>query len=213
MAIVWCMVPEIWSATDRIFFSFWTIFCPFTRPLWTRKSKFWKNEQHIRRYYHFTNAYHKLQSYDVWFLWYEMQQTEFLVILEHFLSFYPPDNPKNQNFEKLRKKHGDIIILHMCTINDNHMMYGSWDMKRDGQNFLSFWTVFCHFTPLPPPRPSPPNNPKNQNFEKLKKTPRDIIILYMCPINDNQMMYGSWGIERDRQIFLSFWTIFCPFTP
>ena len=42
-----------------------------------------------------------------------------------FLPFYPPNNPKNQNFEKMKKIPGDIIILHMCTINDNHMMYGS----------------------------------------------------------------------------------------
>ena len=54
-----------------------------------------------------------------------MQQTEFLVILDHFLPFYPPNNPKNQNFEKLKKRPGDIIILHMCTINDNHMIYSS----------------------------------------------------------------------------------------
>ena len=26
------------------------------------------------------------------------------------------------------------IILEMCTINENHMRYGSWDMERDGQN-------------------------------------------------------------------------------
>ena len=50
--------------------------------------------------------------------------------------------------KKFKKKSGDIIILHMCTINDNHMLYGSWDMKCGRQNFLSFWTVFCHFTPL-----------------------------------------------------------------
>ena len=36
----------------------------------------------------------------------------------------------------------------MCTINDNHMMYGSWDMEYDGQNLLSFWTICCLFTPL-----------------------------------------------------------------
>ena len=66
------------------------------------------------------------------------------VILERFLPFYPPNNPKNQNFEKKTKKFPeDIIILHRCTINDNHMMYGSWDIECDGQNFLSFWTVFC----------------------------------------------------------------------
>ena len=42
----------------------------------------------------------------------------------HFLPFDPPKNPKNQNFEN-EKTPGDIIILHLCTTNDNHMMYGS----------------------------------------------------------------------------------------
>ena len=37
--------------------------------------------------------------------------------------------------------------------------------------FLSFWTILCPFTP------SPLNNPENQNFEKMKKIPGDIIIL------------------------------------
>ena len=74
--------------------------------------------------------------------------TEFLVILDHFFPFYLPNNLKNQNFEKLKKTPGDIIILHTCRINDNHMMYSSWDMKHDEQNFLSFWTIFCLFTPL-----------------------------------------------------------------
>ena len=27
------------------------------------------------------------------------------------------------------------------------------------------------------------------------------------------MMYDSWDMEHNRQIFFSFWTIFCPFTP
>ena len=67
----------------------------------------------------------KWQSYGVWFLRYQVRRTEFFVILDHFLHFYPPNNPKNQNFEKMKKTPGDIIILHMCTINDNHMMYGS----------------------------------------------------------------------------------------
>ena len=106
--------------------------------------------------------------------------------------------------EKWKKIPGYIILLHMCTIRDNRMMYGSWDMKRDGQNFLSFWTVFLPFYP--------PNNSKNQNFEKLKKTPGDIIILHMCTTNENHMVNGSWYIKRDGQIFLSFWTIFSPFT-
>ena len=48
----------------------------------------------------------------------------------------------------MKKTSGDIINLHMYTINDNHMMCGSWDMKLYRQNFLSFWTVFCPFSPL-----------------------------------------------------------------
>ena len=36
----------------------------------------------------------------------------------------------------------------MCTINENHMMYGSIDMDHDRPNFLSFWAIFCPFTPL-----------------------------------------------------------------
>ena len=88
--------------------------------------------------------YHKWQSYDVWFLRYEVQRTEFFFILDHFLPFYPSNNLKNQNFEKLKKTSGDIIILH----NDNQMMYGSWDTECNREIFLSFWTVFCPFTPL-----------------------------------------------------------------
>ena len=89
MMVIWCMVPETWSATDFFF-----------------------------------------------------------VILDYFLPFYPPNNPENQNFEKLKKLLIDIIILHMCTINKNHVMYVSWDMKQDRQHFLSFWAIFCAFIPL-----------------------------------------------------------------
>ena len=53
--------------------------------------------------------------------------------------------PKKSKFWKNEKMHGDIIILHMCTINDNHMVYASWNIEHDRQIFL-FWTVFCPFT-------------------------------------------------------------------
>ena len=57
----------------------------------------------------------------------------------------------------MKKTPTDIIILHMCTINYNHMMYGSWDKERDRQNFFVILDYFLHFYP--------PNNPKNQSFE------------------------------------------------
>ena len=78
------------------------------------------------------------------------------------------------------------------------MIYGSWDMKREEQNFLSFWTIFCPFSLL--------------TTWKIKKTPKDII-LYMCTIVDNHMMYGSWYIKCDGQVLLSFWTFFALLPP
>ena len=76
-------------------------------------------------------------SYDVWFLEYGPWQTDFFVILGHFFSLYPTNNLKNQNFEKMIKKPEDTIILPLCTTNDNHMMYGSWDIKCDRNFFLN----------------------------------------------------------------------------
>ena len=64
----------------------------------------------------------------------------------------PTPSPKNQkkkwNFEKMIKIVGDIIILHVCTKNHNHMIYGSWDTEWGRQKFLSFWAIFCTFTTL-----------------------------------------------------------------
>ena len=110
-------------------------------------------------------------------------------------------NLENQNLKKTKKTLEDIISQ-MCTINDSHMMYVSWDIECNRQKFLTFWTVFSPFIP--------PKNQKNQNFEKMTKKPWDIIILHMC---NNHMIYGSWDIKHNGHNFLSFWTFFCPFAP
>ena len=110
-----------------------------------------------------------------------------------FFALWPSYQHEKSNFWKR-----DMIILNLCTTNDDHMMYASWDKERDSQNFSSQWTIFCPFTSL--------TTWKIIFFKKMKKMPRDIIILHMCTINDNHMMYGSWDIVRNRQNF-------CPFTP
>ena len=82
--------------------------------------------------------------------------------LDYFLPFWSPNNPENQTFEKMKKTCGAIIILH-STINENHMMYGSWDMEHDRQNCFSFWTIFCpYFTSL--------ITQKTKILKKLKNT-------------------------------------------
>ena len=113
---------------------------------------------------------------------------QFSVILGNFLPFQSPDNPENQR----KKTPQDIIILHICTVNDNHMIYGSWDMEHNRQNFLSFRSFLPFY---------PPIDPENQNFEKKKKTPEDIIILQTSTINDSHMIYGSWDMESNGQNF------------
>ena len=110
-----------------------------------------------------------------------------------FSHFGPPNNLENQNFGKMKKTPREIIILYKCTINDDHLMYDSWDKKHDRQNFLSFWTIFCPF--------------KIEILKKWKKTPGDTI-LHLCTINENHIMYDSWDVEHNRYNFLSFWAFF-----
>ena len=71
------------------------------------------------------------------------------VILHRFLPFYPSNNLKNQNFEEMKKMPWDIIILHKCTKNYDHMRYCSCNMVRDRCNCcFSVWANFCPFTHL-----------------------------------------------------------------
>ena len=99
-----------------------------------------------------------------------------------FLPFYPPNNPKNQNFEKLKKMPAIIIILHMCTI-----ITMKWCMVPEILSAIG--RFLCHFEPFFPLLPT--NNPKYQNFEKIRNKPGGIVILHMGTINYNHMMYGS----------------------
>ena len=80
-----------------------------------------KNVKNSWRYYPFTHVYNELILYDYMMYGmhgiiygdvYKAQQTKLFVILGNFLPFSPAINPENQNFEKLEKTSGDIIILH-----------------------------------------------------------------------------------------------------
>ena len=129
---------------------------------------------------------HKWKSYEAWFLRYGVWQAKFVLTLDHFFPFCFPKNPKNRNFYKMKKTARDIIILYMCIINENHMMYVFWDMKHDRR--LSFRAIFCPFTPLA--------TPKNQNFEKIFE----------------HMLYRSCDMVHNVCSFhFLFWAAFWPF--
>ena len=95
---------------------------------------------------------------------------------------------------------GDIIILHMCTKNHNHMRYGSWDTEWNRGLFCHIGQFFALF---------PPKNTENQNFEDWKKH-LEISSFYTCV--PQMKMCSSWYMEHNTHNFLSFWTSFFPFT-
>ena len=105
------------------------------------------------------------------------------------------------------KTSGDIIILNLCNKKKHdHMMYAySFVECLHRQNFLSFQTIFCFFAPL--------LTLKLKIWKKCKNPPGHIILLYMCTINQDHMIYGSWGMKFNRQIFFVILHNFLPFYP
>ena len=99
----------------------------------------------------------------------EWDRKNFLSFWTVFLLFYSSDNPKSQDFEKMKKTAGDII-LHKCTKNHDHMLHCSWDTLRDGCNYFLFWASFCPFIP--------PTTKKIKICKKWKK--RVEISFYTC---------------------------------
>ena len=83
------------------------------------------------------------------------------------------------------------------------MIYGSWDISHNKYIFLSFWGIFCPFTPL--------TTRKVKILEKWRKG-QEILSFYKCvAINDYHAMYGSWDIECDRYFVIL--DHFLPFYP
>ena len=143
---------------------------------------------------HMCTKNHNHMRYSSW----DMEMI-FFVILGYLLPFYSPNNLANQNLEKTKKASGDVISLHICTKNHDHMMYASWDMEWDRQFFVILGH-FCPFTPL--------LTPKIKIWKKYnKRLTNDITLLHTCTIYEDHMMYGSWDIRHERQIFLLFWAI------
>ena len=116
ITIIWCMVPDIQSEIDRIFCHFTPFFVllpPIDSPNNPEKSKFWKKMKKMSgdvtlSYIH---IYHKSTSYEIWFLKCKVRQTEFVVILDHFLLFYPLTTWKIKILKNW-KKHHDISLFY-----------------------------------------------------------------------------------------------------
>ena len=114
-----------------------------------------------------------------------------------FCPFTPLLTPKIKIWKKKVEEHGDIILLHMCTINTDCMIYGSWDIRHDG-----------HFLPFDHLK-----NLKNVNLAKMKKR---TTWRYYCFTNvyDKWKSYDVWFLRYGAQnIFLKFFLVMDHFLP
>ena len=148
--------------------------------------------------------YHKWKSYNIKLLRYGAPQTELLVFWAIFCPFIPLTIWKIKILKK-KNKQLEISSLYASVPQMTIIWYGSLDMEHNRHNFF---VILDHFLPFYH------NNPKNQDFEKMKKTPRDIIILHKCTKNHDHVLYCSWDLAHERcNCYFSLWAIFCPFTP
>ena len=113
MKIKWCMVPEIWSATKKFCHS--RPFFTFLPPMDPEHQNFEKLKKNAWRYFHFTNVYHKWQSYDVWFLRYGVQWTEFLSFWTVSCPFTPLTTQKIKILKNW-KKHLEISSFYTSVL-------------------------------------------------------------------------------------------------
>ena len=156
--IIWDMVPEIGSQTDRtfcyfgLFFALLPQYCP-------QKLKFGKNAKNAKRFYPFKLVYHKWRSYDVRFLRHGAWQTEFQVILGHFFLYTPLPTEKSKFWKKKKKqKNLEIPSFYTCV----PPMTIIWCMVeiRITKNII-FCNFGLYFALLPH------SDQENQNFEKI----------------------------------------------
>ena len=105
-------------------------------------------------------------------------------------------SPKSQTSGKMKKIEGDVIILHMCTKNHNHMRYSYWD--TEWQRIYHFGPFFTLFHPLLP------NNPEKQILKKWKKASGDVIIFLQQKTRSCDVCLLRYGVQQ---------TIFCHFRP
>ena len=139
------MLPQIWGAT-YIFFCNFRQYFTLLPPLLTLKIKIWKKYKKTWRYQPFTHVHHKSRSYDVWFLRYKVQRTECFVILGHFLPFDSPSNPKNQNFEKIKKL--NILSFYTSVWSYDVWFLGYWEQQTECFVIKGYFLPFYLFFPF-----------------------------------------------------------------
>ena len=113
--------------------------------------------------------YHKWQPYDIWFLRYEPSNTDFFVILGHFL---PLTSPKIKIFNKIKNKNTKRYN-HFTQVEPKIMIICYTVSEIWHVTDVTFIFHFCLFFAL-----LPPLQPKNWKIQKNENTPGDITSFY-----------------------------------
>ena len=124
----------------------WTVKNPKNQNFEKMKKKKKKKSLEIYIILHMCTKNHNHTRYSSW-------DMEWDRLFGHFGPFFctltphPPNNPENQNSEKLKKASGDVIILNLRNKKHNHMIYAYSEMKCDAHNFfviLGHFLLFYH---------------------------------------------------------------------
>ena len=137
----------------------------------------------------------------------ECDKTVFFVILDHPFTYLTTQ--KIKILKKWKLTAWDIIILHMCTINGNHICTVPEIWSVTDRIFSHFGPFFAllHSSPLQQPLTA-------WNMKKSKKWKNcleiwDIVILHKCTKNHDHMLHCSWDMTHDgHNFYFSFWAIF-----
>ena len=131
-------------------------------------------------YYPIIYMYHKCRSYDVWFLRYKAQQTEFL---SFWSVFCPLTLSATWKIKTLKKWKTYLKILSFYTCTPWCMASEIWSMTD---------RIFCHlglFFAFLPSLTTQKVKILKKKKKKKKKPSRAIIILYKCTRNHDNMLY------------------------
>ena len=112
-----------------------------------------------------------------------------VIVIFHFgllLAFLPspPNSPKNENFNKMKKMPGYVIILHRCTKKIMVICYTVPEILHMTHVIVIFY--FGLFFALLQPKKSnfaKEKNKKTKKNQKENKNSGDIIILHLCTKN------------------------------
>ena len=189
MTIIWYMVPGISTATEILFLSPSANFCPFT-PLTAQKMKISKNKKNTWRYY----LLHKCtKNYNILYCSGDMarDRCNFYFSFWSIFCLLTPVTAQKIKISRKWKKHLEISSFYTSVPKIMVICFTIpeiWHVTYVIVIF-HFGLFFCAFTPL---------TSLKMKIKKKKKTPGDIIILHKCTKKHDHMPYFSWDMTCDR---------------